>query len=133
MPKLRELKALNISARNWIRTFSDKRVFLMIPKSTWLRPSDRRIFRSAFPTSCPGLVLMERKLIHKVPGQPVRAVIPRTGAVSATIEGILRAGKFRRRRRNGIGNIVYELAPGVMQAGTEITTQALCQTCLKSV
>src|SRR6266511_469439 len=54
MPKLRELNALNISARNWIRTFSDKRVFLMIPKSTRLRPSDRRIFRPAFPTRCPG-------------------------------------------------------------------------------
>src|SRR5215204_2490845 len=52
MPKLRELRALNISARNWIRTFSDKRVFLMIPKSTKLRPSDRRIFRPAFPIRC---------------------------------------------------------------------------------
>src|SRR6188474_1082550 len=53
MPKLRELRELNMSARNWIRTFSDKRVFLMIPKSTRLRPSDRRIFRPAFPTRCP--------------------------------------------------------------------------------
>src|SRR5436305_9108843 len=54
MQKVRQLKELNISARNWIRTFSDKRVFLMIPKSTRLRPSDRRIFRPAFPTRCPG-------------------------------------------------------------------------------
>src|ERR1700737_3002474 len=54
MPKLRELKELNISARNWNRTFSDKRGFLMIPKSTRLRPSDRRIFRPASPTRCPG-------------------------------------------------------------------------------
>src|SRR5947199_6181248 len=82
---------------------------------------------------CSRLVLIERKLIHKVPRQPVRAVIPRTGAVSATIERILRAGKFRRRSSKDIGHIVYELAPCVMQAGTEITTQALCQTCLKSV
>src|SRR5262249_54901885 len=63
----------------------------------------------------------------------VRAVIPRTAAVSVTIEGILRAGKFRRRSSKDIGHIVYERAPCVMQAGTEITTQALCQTCLKSV
>src|SRR5215510_7962633 len=33
----------------------------------------------------------------------------------------------------GFPDIVYERAPCVMQAGTEITTQALCQTCLKSV
>src|SRR6185503_10370304 len=78
-------------------------------------------------------VLIERKLIHKVPRQPVWAVIPRTTAVSTTIERILRAVTFRRRSRIDIGHIVYERAPCVMQAGTEITTQALCQTSLKSV
>src|SRR6185436_15812737 len=52
---------------------------------------------------------------------------------SATIERILRAVTFRRRSRKDIGHIVSERAPCVMQAGTEITTQALRQTCLKSV
>ena len=33
----------------------------------------------------------------------------------------------------GFPDIVYERAPCVMQAGTEITTQALCQTCLQRV
>src|SRR5262249_48570746 len=79
------------------------------------------------------LLLIERKFIHKVPRQPMRTVIPRPRTVSATIERILRASKFRRRSSNDIGHIVYERAPGVMQAGTEITTQALRQTCLKSV
>ena len=37
MPKLRELKELNISARNWTLTFSDRRVFLKIPKSKCYR------------------------------------------------------------------------------------------------
>src|SRR5215467_10572209 len=76
---------------------------------------------------------IERQLIDKVPRQTVRAVIPRAAAVSATIEGILRPGKFRRRNQKDIGHIVNELAPGVMEVGAEITTQALGQTCLQRV
>jgi len=66
-----------------------------------------------------GLVLIERKLIHKVPAS--------TGAGGHTPNGRgqrddrknLASGQIRRRSSKDIGHIAYERAPCVMQAGTE--------------